>query len=220
MRGLITGFESNDDGLNASELVVLSLRDHPTQELCQYIDEIDFKIMPGNTNILGQVVDEILKAVAPDICIGVGQARGYNKIALERMAKNLRYFVTLDKAGNAPKGEQVVPKTPVAYWHSLLEQDNLVTLLESHNIPAIVSNDCGTHLCNQVFYHFLHWKETYKPDMKVGFVHIPILPEQVIEYWTESPFMPMEMTRKALSLIIERQIQSVSSSSNAVAADK
>jgi pyroglutamyl-peptidase len=125
------------------------------------------------------------------------------------MAKNLRHFVTLDKVGNAPKGEPIVFNAPVAYWNSLPEQDSLVTLLESHNIPAKVSNDCGTHLCNQVFYHFLHWREIYGLDMKVGFVHIPALPEQVIKYWAESPFMPMEMTRKALSLIISRQIQSI-----------
>jgi pyroglutamyl-peptidase len=207
MKVLVTGFEPNDDGFNASELVVLSLKDHPTQELNQYIDNIDFKIMPGNTNILGQVVDETLKLSKPDICIGVGQARGYNKIALERMAKNLRYFVTLDRAGNAPKGEPIVLNAPIAYWNSLLEQDSLVPLLESHNIPAKVSNDGGTHLCNQVFYHFLHWREIHNLDMKVGFVHIPALPEQVIKYWPESPFMPMEMTRKALSLIISKQIQ-------------
>lgn len=42
MKVLITGFEPNDDNLNASELVVVSLRDHPTQELRQYIDDIDF----------------------------------------------------------------------------------------------------------------------------------------------------------------------------------
>jgi pyroglutamyl-peptidase len=53
MRVLITGSEPNDDGLNASELVVVSLRDNPTPELSQYINCIDFKIMPGNTNILG-----------------------------------------------------------------------------------------------------------------------------------------------------------------------
>ncbi|MEM9485933.1 MAG: hypothetical protein AAGA83_19830 [Cyanobacteria bacterium P01_F01_bin.116] len=216
MRVLITGFEPNDDGLNASELVVASLRDNPTQELSQYIGDISFKIMPGNTSILGQVVDETLKAVAPDICIGVGQARGYNRIALERMAKNLRYFVTLDRAGNAPKGRPIVSNAPVAYWNSLLEQDSLVMLLENHNIPAKVSNDCGTHLCNQVFYHFLHWKEIHDLDMKVGFVHIPALPEQVIKYWSESPFMQMEMTRKALSLIISKQIQLVTSSPHAI----
>ena len=140
MRVLITGFEPNDDDLNASELVVVSLRDHPTQELRQYIDDIDFKIMPGNTNILGQAVDETLKTVAPDICIGVGQARGYNRIALERMAKNLRYFISLDRAGNAPKGEPIVADAPIAYWNTLPEQDSLVKLLESHNIPVKISN--------------------------------------------------------------------------------
>jgi pyrrolidone-carboxylate peptidase len=38
--------------------------------------------------------------------------------------------------------------------------------------------------------------------MKVGFVHIPVLPEQVIKYWPEAPFMSMDMLREALSLII------------------
>ena len=209
MRVLITGFEPNDDGLNASELVVVSLRDNPTQEIRQYVDCIDFKILPGNTNTLGHVVDETIKAFSPDICIGIGQARGYNKIAIERMAKNLRYFVTLDAAGNAPKGKPIVPNAPIAYWDCLADPEDLVSLLESHNIPTRISNDGGTHLCNQVFYHFLHWKEIHNSDMKVGFIHIPALPEQVIKYWSESPFMPIEMTRKALSLIISRQIQSV-----------
>lgn len=208
MRILITGFEPNDDALNASELVGVSLRDNPTTELTPYIDCIDFKIMPGNTNILGNVVNETLKAFSPDICIAIGQARAYNKIAIERMAKNLRYFVTLDRAGNAPKGEPIVPNAPVAYWSCLADLEGLVSLLESHNIPTRISNDGGTHLCNQAFYHFMHWREINNSDMQVGFVHIPVLPEQVIKYWPESPFMPIEMTRQALSLIICRQIQS------------
>jgi pyroglutamyl-peptidase len=209
MRVLVTGFEPNDNELNASELVVASLRDDPTQALSQYMNDIDFKIMPGDTNALESMVNKTLKEVSPDICLGVGQARGYNRIALERIAKNLKYFVTLDRMGNAPTGELVVSDAPVAYWSSLLEQDRLVALLESQNIPARISNDCGTHLCNQLFYHFLHWKETYSSFMKVGFVHIPALPEQVIKNWAESPFMPMEMTRQALSLIIKNQIQMV-----------
>ena len=65
-------------------------------------------------------------------------------------------------------------------------------------------NFCGTHLCKQAFYRCLHWQATQRPDMQVGFVHIPALPEQVIQGWSESPFMPMEMTRQALALIIDR----------------
>lgn len=204
MRVLITGFEPNDNGLNASEIVVVSLRDNPPKKLDQYVDSINFKIMPSNTNMLGQVADQTLKEFSPNLCIAVGQARGYNKIAFEQIAKNLKYFRTSDRLGNAPKGEQIISDASVAYWSSLPDQQELVALLESYNIPARISNDCGTHLCNQLFYHFLHWRSIHNLDLKVGFVHIPPLPEQVIKYWPESPFMPIEMTRKALSLIISK----------------
>ena len=156
---------------------------------------------------LRKAIESQLELLVPDICIGIGQARGYNKIAIERMAKNLRYFVTSDKAGNTPKGEPVIEGAPIAYWHSLAEIQNMVPLLERHNIPARVMNDCGTHLCNQAFYHLLHWKERHRADMAVGFIHISALPEQVISQWTEAPFMPLEMTCQAIALIIKHQIQ-------------
>ncbi|WP_414620911.1 hypothetical protein [Calothrix sp. CCY 0018] len=85
--------------------------------------------MPGKTNTLGDTVNETLKTLLPDLCIGIGQARGYNKITFERMAKNLRYFVTLDKAGNAPKGTLIIKDAPAAYWNSFPNQENLVCRL-------------------------------------------------------------------------------------------
>ena len=209
MKILLTGFEPNDNGLNASELVLSSLSKNPPEEISPYLPSLEFKVMPGNTNILQQVVEETLDSIQPDICLGIGQAKGYNRINLERMAKNLRYFVTLDKAGNAPKGETIISDTPIAYWHDLINQDSIITLLEKHNIPAKVSNDCGTHLCNQIFYLFLHWKAIHNSPMKVGFVHIPILPQQVIQHWSNSPFMTMEMISKAISLIVKHQIDKV-----------
>ena len=207
MRVLITGFEPNDSGLNASEVVVHSLQNNLPQILSRYGQLIECKILPGDTNRLGQMIEQTLADIKPDICIGVGQARGYNRLTLERMAKNLRYCVTPDRVGNAPKGEPIMQNAPIAYWHSLLEQGSLISMLESHNIPARVSNDCGTHLCNQAFYHCLYWREHYRSEMNVGFVHIPALPEQVIKHWPESPFMPLEMSRQAISLIIAKQIE-------------
>ncbi|MEM7649705.1 MAG: hypothetical protein AAF283_11020 [Cyanobacteria bacterium P01_A01_bin.70] len=206
MKILLTGFEPNDDGLNASEIVVRSLKDDPPTLLREYRHDIHCKIMPGDTHALGQVVDETLAQVAPDIYLGLGQARGYNRIALEQMAKNLRYFVTPDRAGNTPKGESIVPDAPLAYLSSLPAQSDLVSRLEQHLIPARIANDCGTHLCNQVFYQVLHWRALHRPDMRVGFVHIPILPEQVIQQWPNSPFMPLEMTQTAITLILDDQI--------------
>ncbi len=85
----------------------------------------------------------------------------------------------------------------------------IISLLENHNIPAKISNDCGTHLCNKAFYNFLHWREINNSEMKVGFVHIGVLPKQVIKYYPEAPFMTMDMIREALSLIISKQIQTI-----------
>ncbi|NEQ48065.1 MAG: hypothetical protein F6K00_32850 [Leptolyngbya sp. SIOISBB] len=43
MKILLTGFEPNDDGLNASEILVRSLRDEPPKLLREYSDDIHYK---------------------------------------------------------------------------------------------------------------------------------------------------------------------------------
>ena len=207
MKVLVTGFEPNGNGLNASKIVVGALQKNLPVELSQDGDQMYFQILPGDTHRLSAVIEDSLTSLSPDICIGVGQARGYNKIAIERMAKNLRYFVTPDEAGNTPQGVPIISDAAIAYWYSLHNLEGLVPLLENHHIPARVMNDCGTHLCNQAFYHYLHWKERCKPSMRVGFVHIPAVPEQVIKHWPEAPFMPLEMTCEALALIISSQLE-------------
>lgn len=204
---LLTAFPPLADGLNASELVVKSLKENPTLEIIEHLHLLKFEIMSGNTKILENELNDALNRHHPDICIFTGQAPGRNKITLERIATNLKYFVTLDKAGNAPKGEQIIQKGSTAYWNTLPDLENIVSILEQNNIPAAVSNNCGTHLCNQIFYHGLHIAEINNSTIKCGFVHIPVLPQQVIKYWAESPFMPIEMSRKALSLIIKTVIK-------------
>ena len=204
---LLTGFEPNDDGTNASEVVIKALQDRLPIDLAESAVEWHFQVLSGDTNKIGEAIQEMLGALMPNICIGIGQARGYNKIAIERMAKNLRYFVTPDRAGNAPKGEAIVPGGAIAYWHSLQNLETAVSALTGSGIPARVMNDCGTHLCNQAFYHCLRWRENHRPSMQVGFVHIPALPEQVIKQWPEAPFMPLEMTCHAITLVVKHQIQ-------------
>jgi pyroglutamyl-peptidase len=208
IRVLITGFEPNDDGINASQRVIESLRDNPPPELGALAASFHFTVMPGDTYGLGQAVDEVLGSVTPDICIGVGQSN-YNKIVLERLAKNIRYFVSLDRAGNAPKWELIEDDATVAYWDTLQDIEGTCALLEDHGIPARLSVDSGTHLCNQIFYHFLHWRNVNNSNMRVGFVHIPALPEQVIKQRPDFPFMPLVLTAKAISLVIKKEVEAL-----------
>ena len=203
---LLTGFEPNDEGLNASEIVVNALQKRPSSVVAEGGVELHCQILPGDTNKLRSALEGTLSESKPDVYLGIGQARGYNKIAIERMAKNLRYFVTPDKAGNTPKGEAVVSEGVIAYWHSLQNLEATVAALEDSGIPARVMNDCGTHLCNQAFYHSLYWSQQHQPSMRVGFVHIPALPEQVIQQWPEAPFMPLSMTCEAIAIIVRHQL--------------
>lgn len=202
---LLTGFEPNNNGLNASELVIKSLAENPTPEIEQYMDSMYFEIMPGNTDILENSVAKALKQYSPDICILTGQS-DRNKVTPERIATNIRHFVTPDRAGNTPKAKKITQDGPAAYWSTLPGLDDLPLVLEQHNIPAAISNHGGTHLCNQIFYHALHFAAVNSSNLKSGFIHIPVLPEQVIKDWPKFPFMPIEMTRKALSLIIKHVI--------------
>ena len=200
MKILLTGFEPNDDGLNASELVIRSLQANPTPEIVEYLDSLRFEVMPGNTNKLKNSLYKVLEQYSPDICILTGQS-DRNKITMERIATNLRNFRTPDRAGNVPKGKKIAEDGPAAYLSTLANLETLVSILEVNNIPASISNYGGTHLCNQIFYHALHFASIHNLNMQAGFIHIPVLPEQVIKYCPEFPFMPIEMTRKALSVI-------------------
>jgi pyroglutamyl-peptidase len=41
-----------------------------------------------------------------------------------------------------------------------------------------MSHHAGTHLCNLTLYHFL---SALPPDRPVGFLHLPLFPEQVVD---------------------------------------
>ncbi len=203
---LLTGFEPNDRGLNASQIVVESLAENLPESLKKYSDLIDCEIMPADTNKLGEILRGRIDFYKPKFGVFVGQARGRNKITIERIATNLRDFGSPDRAKNLPKNQLIEKDGPVAYWSSLPGLETAIAQLNNANIPATFSNYGGNHLCNQILYQGLHYTSIKKLDLKCGFVHIPILPIQVQTQWQDSPFMTLEMNRKALEIILSELI--------------
>lgn len=57
----------------------------------------------------------------------------------------------------------------------------MVDYMKNENIPASVSNTAGTFVCNHIMYQTLYLTMTEYPEVKAGFMHIPFLPEQVVE---------------------------------------
>ena len=113
----------------------------------------------------------------PDVVIAVGQAGGRPEISIERVAINIDDGRIADNDGEHRVDEPVIPGGPAAYF-ATLPIKALAAGLRGAGIPAHVSQSAGTFLCNHVFYGACHLASLQYPAMRVGFIHVPFLPEQ------------------------------------------
>lgn len=145
---------------------------------------------------------ERIRLSKPDVVIMLGEAGGRSCITPERMAVNMDDFRIPDNAGYQPKRDPVVVGGPMEYF-STLPVDGIVEQLTQAHIHAALSNDAGRYLCNRLFYCVMHTIATEALPMCAGFIHLPYLPEQVINKKPETPSMPLETMVHALAQIIE-----------------
>ena len=113
----------------------------------------------------------------PNVVIALGQATGHPDISIERIAINLDDYPIKDNAGNQPIDETVIEGGENAYF-SNLPIKAMVDAIRAKNLPARVSNSAGTYVCNHLFYGLMH--HTIGKEIQAGFIHIPLIPEQVI----------------------------------------
>ena len=200
---LITGFGPYQQSINASGVLVKSLADELTKELLPLHERLVFEVITCDDTSretehlsLEAQLSELLKRYQPSLCIHTGQAPPYNKITIEKIATNSFMREIID------------PERPVAYWSNLPGTDSLIPVLEDQGIPAGYSFYCGQHLCNHILYSSRYISEKNGHSHKSGLVHVPLLPEQVIQEHRDSPYMSLEMSRKALSIIIHHAVYS------------
>lgn len=116
----------------------------------------------------------------PDVVVALGQAGGATAVVVEQIAVNLDGPDTPDEDGVLPQDVPIVEGAPLAY-PSGLDVRGLVTALRGAGVPAERSRSAGGHLCNHVFFRLCHLAATERPGVRVGFVHLPYLPEQVTD---------------------------------------
>ena len=194
---LVTGFGPYREDFNASGELVASFKKDLPGELLSLRDQLAFEVISCDDTsretehrTLEDQLAGLLNLHQPELCIFTGQAPPYNKITIEKIATNSFMRKTID------------PDRPVAYWSNLPGTEGLQALLEAHAIPTDYSFYGGQHLCNHILYSSLYFAETHKLAHRSGFIHIPLLPEQVIKQHRDSASMPIDMTRKALALVI------------------
>lgn len=154
--------------------------------------------------VIGKSVDKIkakIEEVHPDVVLSIGQAGGRPDITVERVGINCDDCRIKDNEGNQPIDEKVAEDGPAAYF-STLPIKAMVKNIQDGGVPASVSNTAGTFICNHVLYGVARIQATKHPEMRTGFIHIPFLPEQVVDK-KNMPSMALETIVKGLTLAIE-----------------
>ena len=119
---------------------------------------------------------EAAEAMRPDAILAVGQAGGRKAITPEVIGINLREASITDNAGVLLSGVPIAPEGPAAYFSTLPVRE-MVKAVAALGIPAALSYSAGAFVCNDVLYSLLH--RFHGTGIRVGFIHVPFLPEQV-----------------------------------------
>lgn len=196
MRVLLTGFDPFEgNAINPALEVVKGVRER--------IGEIEIKKLEIPT-VFGKSIQRILEVAEefkPDVILSIGQAGGRFEMSLERVAINLNDARIKDNDGNQPIDEVIFPDGENAYFSNLPIKAMIQEMKEA-NIPASISNTAGTFVCNYVMYAVLYHIAKNKIAKKGGFIHIPYMPEQVINK-PNTPYMEKERMIKGVEIAIE-----------------
>ena len=67
-----------------------------------------------------------------------------------------------------------------------------------------VSYNCGTFICNEIYYSALDYIYTNKSNTKCAFIHLPYIYEQTINKKLNTPFMELSEMKKIIYKLIEK----------------
>jgi pyroglutamyl-peptidase len=195
---LVTGYEPFDGySTNPSAEIAKEL---DGKQIGRYM--VKGVVLPLNYETIPNRIRTLITSAKPELILCMGQA-SRAAISLERLAKNIVNTKREDNYGNIPDADVIDSDASAAYF-SNVDVERLASLLSEEGIPAYVSYDAGTYGCNLVLFHVLQMIHDGLIDSKAGFIHIPCMPEQAIEKEKMNlPTMPLDMSLRAVSLIIE-----------------
>ena len=201
MKILITGFERfNQSPVNPSEQLVQAISSYDIPGA-----EITGATLPVDSNTAPPALTRLLEETNFDAVICLGEARGRTAISLERVGINLLDFRIPDNAGNSIIDQLVIPGGPDAYFTTLPVR-KLMEAVQQAGIPAELSLSAGSYLCNQITYTLLHTLKKAGRSIPAGFIHLPSLPEQIIDK-ARTPSMSLNTMQQALEIILIKIVE-------------
>lgn len=144
----------------------------------------------------GQTVLEAAKDCQPDVIVCIGQAGGRSKVTPEVVGINLRDASIPDNAGKQPWNEPVLSGGADALF-STLPVHEMAAAARKQGLPCALSYSAGAFVCNDLLYTLLsHYQKT---QTRVGFIHVPYLPEQAKD---GIPSLPLDLIVTTLTALL------------------
>src|SRR5699024_5305595 len=147
------------------------------------------------------VVKETSEKEHLDYVLNIGKSGGRFELTQERVAINVDDARIADNEGQQPIDQPIKEDGAPAYF-SQLPIKAMVDYMKKENIPASVSNSAGTFVCNHIMYQTLYLAANEFSDIKAGFMHIPFLPEQVVER-PNTPAMALDDIVKGITAALK-----------------
>lgn len=195
MKILVTGFDPFDgDKINPAIEAVKLLPDKIKNAKIIKLE------IPTVFNKSAEVVKKAIEKSHPDYVLNVGQAGGRFGLTPERVAININDGRIPDNDGYQPLGEPIQNDGDTAYFTQLPIKAETKAIREA-GLPASVSNTAGTYVCNHIMYQVQYMRARQFPNIKAGFIHIPFLPEQVVNR-PNTPSMDLKDIVKGLTAAI------------------
>ena len=210
MKVLITGFEPfKKEKVNPSWEVCRRLSDQDKDKGREGKREdekvkIEARQLPVAFDEARKKALEFFNQVNPDIVLHLGEAGGRTHISVERIAVNCDEASIKDNKGQKRDGQPIEPDGEDGLF-TTIPVKRIVKALKKAGIPAVVSNSAGTYLCNHVLYGTLHHTKD-NHQVKVGFIHLPYLPEQTIDK-PQKASMSLDLMVKAVKIAVKECAQ-------------
>ena len=200
MKILVTGFDPfGGEKINPALEAVKGLADTIKGA------EIKKLEIPTVFNKSAEVVKKAIEEFQPDYVLNIGQAGGRYEISPERVAINVDDARIADNEGNQPIDAPIKEDGDAAYF-TQLPVKAMVTAIKNAGIPGAVSNTAGTFVCNHIMYQVQYMIHTNFPKIKGGFIHVPYIPEQVVNK-PGQPAMSLSDMTKGLTAAIEAVVE-------------
>ncbi len=153
---------------------------NPSWEVARRLDDetvgglrIEGRRLPVSWEGTWQALKDYIEEANPEAILMLGLANKRSYISVESQGLN-KCGQTADNAGRQAPGTCIDEQGDAAIA-STLPVEEIVKSIEALGLPVQISDDAGGYLCNFAIYKALSWAKAERPNVPVGFIHLPNL---------------------------------------------